>query len=586
MNRIDTPGSVAGDFVETAGAVIPTQIGAAWLNDIQEDLVGWILISGQSLSAGVQTQLLLGLMIIAQAQLAVDTGRELELAAPMALAAGEMFASGDLYGTAVQAAALGLPVTMTRTGTRTLPKTLGETWLHGQTVFQNVATRKATTTDGDGRKRIGFASGPSSSAATTAGVILDGNSSLGPDPVVPGPDVLLEITPPASATYAAAIGVLNDQTHVVVLWEGVSSSDWLSLYDVTDSATPLWTVEMAGGVSATDRIWVAKDVAVFLLQHLNTNPAPDEDNYSKYNVAGQIWETQRYNTGTVNAWGAGISADGARVVLFGTDTLDNQGMEIVILDGADETPTTKVKFDSIPGSKEHALSSNGAVLVGSWSNAYAAHAISADLELTTGPAGASFFNTDFVGPGVAVADSGLAFILSANQSTNGAEVLLVVRIAGTWTEYRHLCAVGKEAFAVAISGDGTKALWVEALDSGDADEAVVYVLDVATGAIATDGKGTDIVYPLTNSGGTAKGEIRDVELTQDGSKFLVISHENGDEATAWIGQTGVHLLTPIYTAPAPNYRTRCAGMALDGGLVAVGSDAGAVRTVTVYDLNA
>lgn len=588
MNRIDTPGNVSGVFTEAnpLEGLIPTQIGPQWLNDIQEEVVGWILISGQNLSKGTQTQLLLALLIISQAQLAAQTGRELEVSAPMDLVAGDMVAIEDLFGTAGAAVVSGHPLTTTRMGTYTLAKNAGETWLAGETLYWDIALRAATNVSGTGGlKRIGFSPGPAESAATTAAVLLDGNSA--PESASPGlgSNLVRTLTPPSGYTYADAIGVLNDQTHIAVLWDGSATSNILALYDPATSGTPVWTQVLDGDASQSDRIWVARDTADFLLLHENSLLSPDRDQWSKYNADGQLWQTERYITGGNYRWGAGLSADGVRVTLVGTDTLDNQGTEIIILDGADATPTNKIKFDSITGSVEHAMSASGAVLVGNDYMDYAAHAISADGELTTGVGGAGLDQAQEPGPGVAVADDGLSFILGCPESANGPETVFVKRIGGTWTEFRFPCASGKVPMACAISGDGSKALWVEAQDSSLNAEPVVFVVDCSTGLIATDGKGTEISYPLVSSGSTASGQIRDVELTQDGSQFLVIARRNSDEATAWIGQTGTHNLADLFTAPAANYSTRCGGMALDGGLVAIGADAGTTRIVNVYDIS-
>ena len=544
MDRIDTPGSVSGAFTEASPleGLIPTQIGPQWLNDIQEDVVGWILISGQNLSKGTQTQILLGLLIISQAQLAAHTGRELEVVAPLTVAAGDLVAVEDLFGTAGAAVSVGFPMTSTRMGVHTLTKNAGETWLAGETVYWDLALKSATNVSGTGGlKRIGFSPGPAESAATSAAVLLDGNSAPETVPLPIGSGLVKTITAPSGYRHTDTVRVVNGGAHFFVIWDasGAGGDNLAALYTATDAVTtPVWTQVVVDQGSKGDHAREARDSGEWVVTRDNN----EAFEISKWDATGRLWVSTRYGFGVFAMQRAGISADGSRVVLISSDNDDPGGIEIIVMDGADETPTVKWPIGaSFVWNAE--LSSDGSRLI-AYVNSSAA-VINVDTGAILAALPCDGLIQDDVGDRqsfVGISADG-ASIVSGHQ-TNG-EVRL-----GVWNGSNYsvtTLVTPATLMAVSMSDDGKySAIWTETNHASGGDPRVT-IYDMATGAVAVDGKGGFLDFALEP---TAYGRPGRIHFSADGTTFVISLDRNDLGPMVWVGETGSSTLTEVYSAPA------------------------------------
>jgi predicted RecA/RadA family phage recombinase len=116
----------------------------------------------------------------------VQPGDTVTLLAPAALASGEPFAVGALFGVAAYAAGSGDEVEAKRTGVFDLPKTTGEAWTVGARLYWNAGTKKLTTTVGS-NLFVGAALAAAGESAETGRVILAGTVAAVPPPPPPPP---------------------------------------------------------------------------------------------------------------------------------------------------------------------------------------------------------------------------------------------------------------------------------------------------------------------------------------------------------------------------------------------------------------
>lgn len=541
MDRIDTPGSVAGVFTEASPleGVIPTQIGPQWLNDLQEDLVGWVLVSGQALGKGTQTQILLGLLIISQAQLASHTGRELEVLAPLPVAAGDLVAIEDLFGTAGAAASTGQSLTATRTGLHTLPRNSTETWLAGETIYWDLALRSATNVSGTGAlKRIGFSAGPVVSGATTAPILLDGNSAPETAGLPIGSSLVKTITAPVGYDHTDAVRLVNQSAHLFVIWDKAAGDNLAALYTATDGVTTaVWTQTVLDAGSNGDFVREARDSGEWVVTRENAGAFE----VSKWDATGRLWVSTRYGLQVDAMQRAGISADGSRVVLISTDNDDPGGIEIVVLDGADDVPTVKWPIGaSFVHNAE--LSSNGTRLIAYVNNSAAVINVDTGAILAAIPCNGTIANaTDDRQSFVGISADG-ASIISGHQ-TNG-QVRLGVWNGSGYTITTLIPPATLYAVAMADAGNYA-AVWTgTAYGSGGAPRVTIY--DLTTGAIAVDGKGTPLDFVLE---ATAHGRPGRVDFSADGLTFGITLYRNDLNPMVWVGETGSATLTAVYSAP-------------------------------------
>lgn len=104
----------------------------------------------------------------------VQRGDTVTLTAPAALASGEPFAVGAIFGVATNAAESGAPVEASRVGVFDLPKTTGEAWTVGARLYWASGTKKLTT-NGEENLFVGAALTAAGDAATTGRAILAGH---------------------------------------------------------------------------------------------------------------------------------------------------------------------------------------------------------------------------------------------------------------------------------------------------------------------------------------------------------------------------------------------------------------------------
>lgn len=182
MNRIDTPGSVAGKFRFGNPFAKPTPIpstilGATWLNGIQEE---WLYVIEQ---AGItpdkldNTQLRAAILLEITALLQSGAGiTDLFDSAPYAGSAGDGVLVVDTFGVATAAFTLGNPVTLRLTGEFTLPKKtgIGEGFTEGQSAFWNDAAREIQNDDVGTVHLVGYATADAAELFPTLALRLNG----------------------------------------------------------------------------------------------------------------------------------------------------------------------------------------------------------------------------------------------------------------------------------------------------------------------------------------------------------------------------------------------------------------------------
>jgi predicted RecA/RadA family phage recombinase len=103
----------------------------------------------------------------------VQPGETVTLTAPAALASGEPFAVGAIFGVAAYAADSGAAVEAKRTGVFDLPKATPETWSVGERLYWDAVAKKLTTT-ATNNLFVGAALAAAGSAATTGRALLAG----------------------------------------------------------------------------------------------------------------------------------------------------------------------------------------------------------------------------------------------------------------------------------------------------------------------------------------------------------------------------------------------------------------------------
>lgn len=115
----------------------------------------------------------------------VQPGDTVTLIAPTALASGQPFAVGAIFGVAAYAADSGAQVEAKRTGVfDEMPKTTGQAWQVGARLFWDAATKKLTTTEVE-NLFVGAALAAADSSATTGRVLLAG--TIAPTPTEAAP---------------------------------------------------------------------------------------------------------------------------------------------------------------------------------------------------------------------------------------------------------------------------------------------------------------------------------------------------------------------------------------------------------------
>lgn len=110
----------------------------------------------------------------------VQRGDTVTLIAPAALASGEPFAVGAIFGVASGAAGSGAEVEAARVGVFDLPKVTGTGWSAGDRLYWDATAKKITTVETD-NLFIGAALATTGSAATVGRVLLAGH--IAPPPV-------------------------------------------------------------------------------------------------------------------------------------------------------------------------------------------------------------------------------------------------------------------------------------------------------------------------------------------------------------------------------------------------------------------
>lgn len=103
----------------------------------------------------------------------IQTGVNITVAAPAAVASGAGVLVGKMFGFASADAASGAEVTIVRQGVFGAPKVTGQSWTVGAAVYWDSAAKKVTTTAG-GNQMIGCAVVAAASDATSGTVLLDG----------------------------------------------------------------------------------------------------------------------------------------------------------------------------------------------------------------------------------------------------------------------------------------------------------------------------------------------------------------------------------------------------------------------------
>ena len=103
----------------------------------------------------------------------VQRGETVTLAAPAALASGEPFAVGAIFGVATGAAESGASVEAALVGVFDLPKTTGQAWTVGARLYWDATAKKLTTTS-TSNLFVGAALAAAVSGATTGRVLLNG----------------------------------------------------------------------------------------------------------------------------------------------------------------------------------------------------------------------------------------------------------------------------------------------------------------------------------------------------------------------------------------------------------------------------
>jgi predicted RecA/RadA family phage recombinase len=110
----------------------------------------------------------------------VQRGDTVTLTAPAALASGEPFAVGAIFGVATGDAASGAQVEASRVGVFDLPKATGASWSVGDRLYWDATAKNVTKVETD-NLFIGAALAAAASGATTGRVLLAGN--VAPTPV-------------------------------------------------------------------------------------------------------------------------------------------------------------------------------------------------------------------------------------------------------------------------------------------------------------------------------------------------------------------------------------------------------------------
>lgn len=181
MDRIDTPGSVGGEFRFGNPFALPpilsTIVGAQWLNGIQEEDLYVIEQAGLTADKADNTQLRQA--IILEIQKAITEGNGLEdtfASAPGNGAAGDGVLIVDTFGVALAAFTTGNPVTIALSGQHPLPKTTGagEGFAQGGAVYWDDALGECTNSSAAVVHLIGYAHLAATDGAATVEVRLNG----------------------------------------------------------------------------------------------------------------------------------------------------------------------------------------------------------------------------------------------------------------------------------------------------------------------------------------------------------------------------------------------------------------------------
>lgn len=107
----------------------------------------------------------------------IQEGMDITVPAPSGgVTSGSVVVIGRLVGVAAETAAVGVPVTLSRTGVFTLPKTSAQAWTVGQAINWDASTGVATTATTTGFIPIGFAAAVAANPSATGLVCLTGTA--------------------------------------------------------------------------------------------------------------------------------------------------------------------------------------------------------------------------------------------------------------------------------------------------------------------------------------------------------------------------------------------------------------------------
>lgn len=173
MKRIDAPGHVGNRFVggNPLLGINGTIVSPDWLNNVQEELAGFIEQEGFTLDGLDFTQLAAAL----QALVLRLSGGVLAFTAGANLTAGDPLLVVDSFGVVESTVTTGNPARLLLRGTYALPKAAGQTWTPGQALYWNGT---ALTTTAALNRSAGVAAAAAIAGAVTGSAMLSGPPNL------------------------------------------------------------------------------------------------------------------------------------------------------------------------------------------------------------------------------------------------------------------------------------------------------------------------------------------------------------------------------------------------------------------------
>lgn len=344
-------------------------------------------------------------------------------------------------------------------------------------------------------------------------------------PTVKSGSRIARIDPPEGMEYPRLTKIVNQGSHVFVVWADLNSQGYGvgALYTADANATQVYQHTLVGNLSQNDLCVAAKAADDFLL--LRSRNGGSE--VSKWDSTGRLWVSEAFDTEGNLSWPLGISGAGSRSLVGGRTAADSD-WQSRLLDGADDTVTSSHYAGVQSGSTAETgydnsavLSRDGDVILAKMSNpGFHAYRISTTTQThdnTTCQSG-SFDTANWpTRPGMcALSGDGAEGIVIDGNNTRA-----FVLTGGPASYTETTIFFPNHPRACAISNDGSTAVVLSRALDGDDGGLTVTVIDMTASPpeIATNSNGAPIRYQIHNHLGTAHGRAQFLGITDDGSEI-------------------------------------------------------------------